>query len=539
MVAFPQSVRDVVPWDAGATPVMPADPPPGAIAVETIGMTKRFGTFAALDDVSMKIEAGGFHALLGENGAGKSTLVKCIMGFYAPSAGSVLVDGREVAITNPKGAQARGLGMVYQHFTLVPSLTGLENLVIARPRVPTVIDWRAERAALAAFMERMPFRLNLDRPVAELAAGEKQKLEIIKQLSLEARFLILDEPTSVLTPAEAEEVLGLLRAMADRRELTVLMISHKFREVEAFARSVSVLRRGTLAGGGRVGELSRDDMAAMMMGVRPVRTATNRVGGPDPDRVVLRIADLRATDASGLRHLAVDALAVQAREIVGVAGVSGNGQKELADVLGGQIRAAGGRVEVGGKAYDGRRAQSRARRVRVIPEEPLRNACAPRMSVAENLAFRAFDRRDDGAPVAEAARRPTVWLDTGAMRRRARDLIARFGVKTASAEAPIATLSGGNVQRAVLARELTDPVDLLVVANPCFGLDFTAVAEIRARIVAARNAGAAVLLISEDLDEILELSDRIVVMSDGRIVHAVNRAEADAHSIGRHMAGHH
>jgi simple sugar transport system ATP-binding protein len=177
--------------------------------------------------------------------------------------------------------------------------------------------------------------------------------------------------------------------------------------------------------------------------------------------------------------------------------------------------------------------------VRVIPEEPLRNACAPRMSVAENLAFRAFDRRDDGAPVAEAARRPTVWLDTGAMRRRARDLIARFGVKTASAEAPIATLSGGNVQRAVLARELTDPVDLLVVANPCFGLDFTAVAEIRARIVAARNAGAAVLLISEDLDEILELSDRIVVMSDGRIVHAVNRAEADARSIGRHMAGHH
>lgn len=541
MVSFSQAVRTAVPRDGGAAPVAPEAPPPGAIAVETIGMTKRFGTFAALDDVSMKIEAGGFHALLGENGAGKSTLVKCIMGFYAPSAGSVLVDGREVAITNPKGAQARGLGMVYQHFTLVPSLTGLENLVIARPRVPTVIDWRAERAALAAFMERMPFRLNLDRPVAELAAGEKQKLEIIKQLSLKARFLILDEPTSVLTPAEAEEVLGLLRAMADRRELTVLMISHKFREVEAFARSVSVLRRGTLAGGGRVGELSRDDMAAMMMGARPVRAATDRVGGSDPDRVVLRIADLRATDASGLRHLAVDALAVQAREIVGVAGVSGNGQKELADVLGGQIRATGGRVEVAGKAYDGRRAQSRARRVRVIPEEPLRNACAPRMSVAENLAFRAFDRRAERAAAAGGAvtGRSTVWLDTGALRRRARDLIARFGVKTASAEAPIATLSGGNVQRAVLARELTDPVDLLVVANPCFGLDFTAVAEIRARIMAARNAGAAVLLISEDLDEILELSDRIVVMSDGRIVHAVSRAEADARSIGRHMAGHH
>ncbi|WP_246733435.1 ABC transporter ATP-binding protein [Methylobacterium sp. BTF04] len=497
-------------------------------------MTKRFGSFAALDDVSMKIEAGGFHALLGENGAGKSTFVKCIMGFYAPSAGSVLVGGREVAITNPKGAQSRGLGMVYQHFTLVPSLTGAENLVIARSHVPAVIDWASERVALDAFMGRMPFRLNLDRPVAELAAGEKQKLEIVKQLYLKARFLILDEPTSVLTPAEAAEVLGLLRAMADRGDLTVLMISHKFREVEAFARSVSVLRRGRLAGGGRVGELSRDDMAAMMMGARPVRTVAGRSAMPAPARAVLRIADLKATDASGLRPIAVNDLAVHAGEIVGIAGVSGNGQKELADVLGGQIRATGGSVIVGDQIYGGRRAQSRALKVRFIPEEPLRNACAPRMSVAENLAFRAFDRRGD-----DPARPPTFWLDTGAMSRRAKDLIARFKVKTASSEAPIATLSGGNVQRVVLARELTDPVDLLVVANPCFGLDFSAVAEIRARIVAARNAGAAVLLISEDLDEILELSDRIVVMSDGRIVYAVPAAEADAQVIGRHMAGHH
>ena len=519
---------------------MPPETPPGAIAVETIGMTKRFGAFAALDDVSMKIEAGGFHALLGENGAGKSTLVKCIMGFYAPSSGSVLVAGREVAITNPKGAQGNGLGMVYQHFTLVPSLTGLENLVVARPDVPAVIDWRGERAALAAFMERMPFRLNLDRPVAELAAGEKQKLEIIKQLYLEARFLILDEPTSVLTPDEAGEVLGLLRAMADRGEISVLMISHKFREVEAFARSVSVLRRGRLVGGGRVGELSRDDMAAMMMGARPVRVVADRTGTPDTARDVLRVAGLRASDASGLRRIAVEGLTVHAREIVGVAGVSGNGQKELADVLGGQIRAEGGQVRVGGEAYDGRRAQSRAQRVRFIPEEPLRNACAPRMSVTENLAFRAFDRRGEGASRAGSpAGRPTFWLDGSAMRRRAKDLIARFGVKTASSEAPIATLSGGNVQRAVLARELTDPVDLLIVANPCFGLDFSAVAEIRTRIMAARNAGAAVLLISEDLDEILELSDRIVVMSDGRIVYEVSGAQADAQAIGRHMAGHH
>ena len=507
---------------------------PGAIGIETIGMTKRFGAFAALNDVSMKIEKGGFHALLGENGAGKSTLVKCVMGFYAPTSGTVVVDGREAEITNPKGAQARGLGMVYQHFTLVPSLTGAENLVIARADAPSILDWKSERAALSAFMARMPFRLNLDRPVAELAAGEKQKLEIVKQLYLKARFLILDEPTSVLTPAEAEEVLGLLRAMTDRGELTVLMISHKFREVEAFARSLSVLRRGKLVGGGTVGSLSRDDMAAMMIGERTVRKLATRVGEADPAREILRVEGVTATDPSGLRHIAIDDLRVLAREIVGIAGVSGNGQKELADVLGGQIGATGGRVIVAGEPYGGTRAESRAHRVRFIPEEPLRNACAPRMSVAENLAFRAFDRRDD-----DPDKPPTLWLDKGAMARRAKDLIARFKVKTASSEAPIATLSGGNVQRAVLARELTDPVDLLIVVNPCFGLDFAAVSEIRNRIVAARNAGAAVLLISEDLDEILELSDRILVMSEGRLVYETPVAGAEAGTIGRHMAGHH
>ena len=516
--------------------LIPPEPEPGtgAIGVETIGMTKRFGAFAALDDVSMKIEAGGFHALLGENGAGKSTLVKCVMGFYAPTSGSVLVDGREAEITNPKGAQARGLGMVYQHFTLVPSLTGAENLVIARADAPAIIDWARERAVLADFMTRMPFRLNLDRPVAELAAGEKQKLEIVKQLYLKARFLILDEPTSVLTPAEAEEVLGLLRAMTDRAELTVLMISHKFREVETFARSLSVLRRGKLAGSGRVGELSRDDMAAMMMGERTTRTPAPRIGEPDLSREILRVDSVTATDVSGLRHIDIADLRVRSREVVGIAGVSGNGQKELADVLGGQIRATGGQVVVAGSRYTGKRSESRTRRVRFIPEEPLRNACAPRMSVAENLAFRAFDRRGD-----DPGKPPTLWLDRGAMGRRAKDLIARFKVKTASSEAPIATLSGGNVQRAVLARELTDPVDLLIVVNPCFGLDFAAVSEIRGRIVAARNAGAAVLLISEDLDEILELSDRIVVMSEGRLVYETPAAQAEVGVIGQHMAGHH
>lgn len=211
-----------------------------AIGIDTLGMTMRFGSFTALDDVSIAVPAGSFHALLGENGAGKSTLVKCIMGFYHATSGSLSVDGREVAIGSPKDAATYGLGMVYQHFTLVPSLTGAENLVISRAEVPAVINWAGERKDLAAFMERMPFKIPLDRPVSQLAAGEKQKLEIVKQLYLGRSFLVLDEPTSVLTPAEADEMLGIVRGMTERGELTVLMISHKFHEVTKFADAVSI-----------------------------------------------------------------------------------------------------------------------------------------------------------------------------------------------------------------------------------------------------------------------------------------------------------
>jgi len=517
-----------VTYAAIASEEMPAAS--GAVEVETIGMTKSFGGFTALGDVSIRIRAGSFHALLGENGAGKSTLVKCIMGFYRPTDGQVMVDGRERQIDNPRAAQALGLGMVYQHFTLIPSLTAAENLVISRRDVPAVIDWRAEKRRLEEFLAGMPFKVPLDRPVAQLAAGEKQKLEILKQLYLGSRFLILDEPTSVLTPGEAEEVLGMLRAMTDSGALTILMISHKFREVEAFAGEVSVLRRGRLAGGGRVGELGRAEMAALMIGERSAGTVAKREGEPDLTRPVLAVDGLAVTDRSGTRSIRIDGLKVHAREIVGLAGVSGNGQKELAEVLGGQLSAPAGAVTVGGDPYGATRQETRTHRLRFIPEEPLRNACAPRMSVAENLAFRTFDVSGVGTG---------IWLRPGRNRDNARMLVERFGVKTASLDAPVATLSGGNVQRAVLARELTGEVDLLIVTNPCFGLDFSAVAEIRSRIVAARNASAAVLLISEDLDEILELADRILVMSEGRIVYETPVAAADVMTIGRHMAGHH
>lgn len=501
--------------------------PGGALEVETVGMTMRFGAFTALEDVSIRVAPGSFHALLGENGAGKSTLVKCIMGFYHATSGQLLVGRREAEIADPRDARALGLGMVYQHFTLVPSLSVAENLVISRADAPVVIDWAKERAGLEAFMDAMPFRVPLDQPVARLAAGEKQKLEILKQLYLGSRFMILDEPTSVLTPDEADEVLGHVRGLCQAGEISVLMITHKFREVTAFADEVSVLRRGRLVGQGRVANLSHDQMAAMMIGEEKAVRAVDRQGARGAP--VLELRGVKAADRSGLKEISIDALTVHAGEIAGIAGISGNGQMELMEVLTGQRALMAGEVRVAGAPYGATREEAQAHAVRYLPEEPLRNACAPRMSVVENIAFRSFDRNGSGG---------RFWLSGAEMRARGRELISAFKVKVADPEGPIAALSGGNVQRAVLARELTGEVKLLVISNPCFGLDFAAVSEIRARIVAARNAGAAVLLMSEDLDEVLELSDRVLVMSEGRITYEVLADQARVAEIGHHMGGH-
>ena len=504
---------------------------PLAPSLETIGMSKSFGTLRALADVSLKVAAGSFHALLGENGAGKSTLVKCIMGFYQPTSGALLVDGIEVDAKSPVRAAALGLGMVYQHFTLVPSLTGAENLVVSRADVGALINWRVETQRLAAFMTTMPFDVPLDVPIRQLAAGQKQKLEILKQLYLGRRFLVLDEPTSVLTPDEARDVLGLLRRMTAAGELTVLMISHKFHEVMAFADDVSVLRKGSFVGTGRTATLTPAMMASMMIGDAKLAVMDHRASVAPGAVPSLLVRGLTAPDKTGLKMISIAHVAVKSGEIVGIAGIAGNGQKEFLEVLAGQREKVSGTISVHGANYHATRQEARQRHVRFIPEEPLHNACAPKMSVAENLALRMFDT--------SATEQKRIWLDRTRMKTHARNLIEGFKVKTASLASPITALSGGNVQRVVLARELTGEVDLLIVSNPCFGLDFSAVAEIRARIMRARNSGTAVLLVSEDLDELLELCDKILVMSGGEIVFETPIKAADVGTIGAYMAGHH
>jgi simple sugar transport system ATP-binding protein len=499
-----------------------------AVAVEAIGVTKRFGAFTALADVSFKVAAGTVHGLLGENGAGKSTLVKCLLGYHQPDDGSFLVDGREVAIGTPQDADRLGLGMVYQHFTLVPSMTIAENLVMARADVPQIIAWRSERSRLDEFMRRMPIRVPIDVPAGRLAAGERQKAEILKQLYLNRRLIVLDEPTSTLTPGEAVEVLEFIRQLVDAGEITVIIITHKLKEVAAFADDVTVLRRGRLAGGGRKRDLDAVALTALMIGENPKFEPLRRRGQP-ADAPLLMLRDLSTSGDVGRAGLDIQSLTVRAGEIVGVAGVSGNGQKDLVETLSGQ-RAADGTIVVAGRRYNASRAEAQTQHVRILPEEPLKNACVPRMSVVENLNLRQFDRDVSG--------RRRFWLDRAQMATRATEMIASFGVRTPSNEAPIRNLSGGNVQRVALARELGGDVKLLVIANPCFGLDVKAAADVRARIVAARNAGTAVLLISEDLDEIIEMADRILVMREGRLVYETSAEAADVREIGGHMVGH-
>jgi general nucleoside transport system ATP-binding protein len=514
-----------------------------ALRLETFELTKRFGALTALDRVSFKVQPGTVHALLGENGAGKSTLVKCIAGFQVAEAGSIVIDERERAIPHPIAARALGIGMVYQHFTSAPGMSVAENILLAGSHIPQVIRWREQRAHLQRFIESTPFRLNLDARPSELAAGEKQKLELLKQLYLRPRLLILDEPTSVLTPQEADEVLGHVREIAHRGECTVLLITHKFREVEAYADHVTVLRRGAMVFDAVVADVGRAQLAEAMVGskqskgefesqkvandVSPVRLSSPSF---QPESIALQIRDLDVRSDRGVLAVKGLSLSLHAGEILGIAGVSGNGQRELVEAITGQRKKLGGAVLVAGEPYHASRAENRQRKVRCLSEEPLRSACVADMSVAENMALRDFDE----PPLClSGLLRPSSW------RTRASQWIQDYGIKTQGESAPMRSLSGGSVQRAVLARELAGEINVLIAANAVFGLDFAAVKDIHTRLRQVRDDGAGVLLISEDLDELIELSDRILVISEGRLVYETRAASADRSLLGTYMGGTH
>lgn len=504
-----------------------------ALRVESIQLTKKFGAFTALDQVSVQIKPGTVHALLGENGAGKSTFVKCLVGYYRPDEGSVVIDQREQVIDSPMVARQLGIGMVYQHFTVVPGMTIAENLLLARGKLPAVIDWKSAVHELENFMANAPFQLPLDALPMDLSAGQKQKLEILKQLLLNPKLLILDEPTSVLTPQEADEVLGALRDRAHRGECTVLMITHKFREVHAYADEVSVLRQGQLVFSGSVSDTTSELLASAMIGSSGMATVAASVN-PEPalvskkQQVVLCAQDLCAIGDRGQMALNQLSFKVEAGQLLGIAGVSGNGQKELMQVLTGQRKLTGGKITVKDQVFHGTRHENNQLAVRSLPEEPLLNACVPGMSVTQNMSLRDFDN---------PAYCTWGWVKWSALQKNSIQWMDAYKVKSQGEHAAIESLSGGNIQRTVLARELSVEADLLLVSNPTFGLDFAASADVHTKLRQARARGTAILLISEDLDEILQLADHVAILSEGHIVHSVDAHKADRQLLGSYMAG--
>jgi general nucleoside transport system ATP-binding protein len=508
----------------------PLDPKPaatGALTLETVELTKRFGSFTAMDSVSMTVAAGSVHALLGENGAGKSTLVKCVAGSQRPEGGAIMIDGREHDVATPVIARALGIGMVYQHFTLAPGMNVAENLLLAGGRTPSFIDWKKERAALQAFLETTPFKLDLDATPAGLAAGEKQKLELLKQLYLKPRLLILDEPTSVLTPGEAADLYLALRRLADAGKY-VVFITHKLHEVAATADRVTVLRRGRVVASLGRSEASIQELGSLMVGA--AMPALRPISGGKFGEVVLKVQDAQAMadrGASGLKGVTLD---VRGGEILGIAGVAGNGQVELAECVAGIRPLQHGKIWLNGKDVTRAHALSRLRAgLRFVPEDRLGMGLVPQLDMTDNMLLRDYRER----PLAKG-----MWISRRLARERAERLIRDYDVRTPGTATAVRSLSGGNQQKILIGREVMAQPVVFIVAQPTRGLDIAAARSVHDRLLDLREAGAGIILISEDLDEVLQLSDRVTVLYDGAIRGTWPRHKAERGDIGTAMGGH-
>ena len=490
--------------------------------IELRHITKRFGGVPALEDVSLEVKPGERLALIGENGAGKSSLMNVLYGLYQPDSGEVCFDGKPVKVKTPAEALARGVGMVHQHFTLVPTLTVAENVVLGNEpsRFGRLDRERAERE-VAATCARFGFQLDVRAVVHELSVGSQQKVEIVKALHRGVKTLILDEPTAVLTPQEADELFAVTRRLSDEG-LAVVLISHKLREVLTFSTRIAVMRRGKKVGETTPAETSPEQLAGLMVGSE-VPSPRERGEGQGEGREVVT---LRGLVAKGLHDVS---LKVRAGEIVGIAGVDGNGQRELAEVLTGLREWT-----VGSFTYEDKKLTewnprvARESGVAHIPEDRLRRAIIGELTVEENASLGRQTRAPFAkGPLIDFKKRreiTTALLETNDVR--PRDPTLRAG-----------GLSGGNQQKLVVGRELDSAPKLLVVVQPTRGLDIAAVAAVREKLRAQCAAGCAVLLVSLDLDEVMELSDRIVVLCAGRVTGEFPRGQFDERLIGQRMLG--
>ena len=520
-------------------------------AVLMQGICKRFGALQANDDVTLRVAAGSVHGLVGENGAGKSTLLSILYGLQAADRGRIAIDGREVEIPDARAAIALGIGMVHQHFLLVEALSALDNLLLGAEPHWRLGPARARlRPRLQALMADTGLPVRLDAPVAELPVGERQRLEILKALLRGARILVLDEPTAVLTPVETDALLATLRRLR-AAGTTVLLVSHKLREILALCDAVTVLRQGRVVFDGPTAGCSLDQLAEAMVGRRvhlgrPAAAAAPGApdapsatpGGPAAAPGVLRLdaQGLRLVDGQGVARLDGVSLALRAGEIVGVAGVAGNGQSELLAVLSGLARPQAGTLALGGRRFDARRwldpATARALRLAHVPEDRQQRGLV--------LPFAAWETAVLGYQRSPRYAGALGWLKRARMRAATQQMMDAYDVRPRDPALPAAGFSGGNQQKLVLAREALapeSPPQVLLVGQPTRGVDIGAVEAIHARLRALRDAGGAVLLVSSDLDEVLALADRVLVMDRGRIAGELPIAECSEAALGRLMAG--
>jgi simple sugar transport system ATP-binding protein len=479
------------------------------VVLELRGITKRFPGVLANDHVDFDLRQGEVHALLGENGAGKSTLMNVLYGLYHPDGGEILIKDEPVRIPSPREAIERGIGMVHQHFMLIPVMTVAENIVLAtEPRQAGVLlDYAAARKRVEDLAAQFNFAIDPQARVENITVGQQQRVEILKAIYRKADILILDEPTAVLTPQEAQELFGILRGLI-REEMSIIFISHKLNEVLEIADRITVLRRGkkieTLAAAGA----TEEGLARLMVG-REVLLRVEK-SPATPAEPLLEVEDLRVLDDRGLEAVRGVSLHVRAGEIVGIAGVDGNGQTELVEALSGLRPAQGGRFRVGGRDLTGASTHRILDSgVGHIPEDRQKRGLVLEFTLAENLAFHEFDKPPNSR---------FGWLRPGRLIERARRLIREFDVRGGGPQTPAKSLSGGNQQKVVVAREVANDPRVLLAAQPTRGLDVGAIEFVHRRLVEERDNGRAVLLVSLELDEIMSLSDRILVMYEGEVV---------------------
>jgi len=473
--------------------------------LELKGITKRFGTLVANDAIDLVVESGQIHSLLGENGAGKSTLMNVLYGLYKADEGQILLDGKPVEFAGPGDAMAAGIGMVHQHFMLIPVFTVAENVALGHE--PTkrggVLDLDAARAMVRKISDRFGFDVDPDALVEDLPVGVQQRVEIIKSLARDAKVLVLDEPTAVLTPQETDELMEIMRGLATSGT-SIVFITHKLREVKAVADKITVIRQGRVVGEAKP-SAETAELASMMVG-RDVGLTVDKKNS-EPGKVVLSVSDLSVLDDRDQRAVDHVSFEVRAGEILAIAGVQGNGQTELAEAILGlrSIHSSDGDISISGSSVRGKSVRTILERgVGYVPEDRQKNGLISEFSIAENLMLNGSFTKPyaKGLGIAFAAR----------------------------------SLSGGNQQKVVLARELSREVDLLIVSQPTRGVDVGSIEFIHERLVEERNAGKAVLLISTELDEVMALADRIAVMYRGRIVGIVD-TKTDRAKLGQMMAG--